>query len=93
MTMDRANTAALIGAAIGAMFVGTATAQVHPEKPTYKYEKCYGIAKAGMNDCSFAANSCAGTVDRDNHPAAWLYVPKGSCLRIAGGTLEPPKSS
>ena len=91
MTSDKAKATALIGAAIGALIAGTASAQVHPEKPTYKYEKCYGIAKAGMNDCSFAGNSCAGTVDRDNHPAAWLYMPKGTCLRITGAKLEPPK--
>lgn len=92
MTLARSQIAAVLGAAIGALVAGGASAQVHPEKPTYKYEKCYGIAKAGKNDCSFATNSCAGTVDRDNHPAAWLYMPKGTCLRITGATLEPPKT-
>ena len=42
------------------------SAQVHPEKPTYKYEKCYGIAKAGLNDCFTAVNSCAGLIAKDN---------------------------
>ena len=92
MTSDRSRNTALISAAIGALIAGGATAQVHPEKPTYKYEKCYGIAKAGKNDCFFAGNSCAGTVDRDNHPAAWLYMPKGTCERITGAKLEPPKT-
>jgi len=92
MTSDRTRTAVLIGVAMGAVIAGNASAQVHPEKPAYKYEKCYGIAKAGMNDCFTAVNSCAGTVDRDNKPDAWIYVPKGTCQRITGATLEPPKT-
>jgi uncharacterized membrane protein len=80
----------LIGATLAAVLGGVATAQVHPEKPTYKYEKCYGVARAGMNDCFFAANSCAGTADADDLPDAWIYVPKGTCQKITGGRNEPP---
>jgi len=83
--------AALITAAVLSLLSTSVVAQVHPEKPTYKYEKCYGVARAGMNDCFFAANSCAGTLDKDNDPHAWIYVPQGTCKKITGGTLEPPK--
>lgn len=82
---------ALITAALLCLLSTSASAQVHPEKPTYKYEKCYGVARAGMNDCFFAANSCAGTLAKDNDPGAWIYVPQGTCKKITGGTLEPPK--
>lgn len=92
MISDRLPTNALTTAAIATFLTGTATAQVHPEKPTYKYEKCYGIAKTGMNDCFFAGNSCAGTVVQDNTPGAWIYVPKGTCQKITGGHSEPPKT-
>jgi uncharacterized membrane protein len=78
-------------AAIGSLAGAVALAQVHPEKPTWPYEKCYGVAKQGLNDCFFAANSCAGTVQRDDDPAAWIYVPKGTCRKITRGTLDPPK--
>jgi uncharacterized membrane protein len=81
---------AAVAAAVTALITQSASAQVHPEKPTYKYEKCYGIAKAGMNDCFFASNSCAGTVASDNVPGAWIYVPKGTCQKIVGGKLEAP---
>ncbi|MEJ0039255.1 MAG: DUF2282 domain-containing protein [Gammaproteobacteria bacterium] len=91
MIKHRVNTGALVGAALAALVAEGASAQVHPEKPTYKYEKCYGIAKAGKNDCFSAGNSCAGTIERDNLPDAWLYVPKGTCLKITGGSLEPAK--
>ena len=80
-------------AAVTALVAQAATAQVHPEKPTYKYEKCYGIVKAGKNDCFFNANSCAGTVATDNVPGAWIYVPQGTCAKVTGGSLEPPQSS
>lgn len=54
--------------------------------PTAKSEKCYGIAKAGKNDCaSTGNNSCAGTSKMDGDRKAWLYVPAGYCERIVGG--------
>jgi len=74
-----------------ALAVTVAEAQTNVPKPTYKFEKCYGIVKAGLNDCFTANNSCAGTVTKDNLPAAWIYVPKGTCKRITGGTLDAPK--
>ncbi len=54
-------------------------------------EKCYGIAAAGKNDCQTASNSCAGMSTVDNQPDAWIYVPTGTCEKIAGGSLEPKK--
>jgi uncharacterized membrane protein len=83
----------LLAAAVGALVSGSASAQVHPEKPTYKYEKCYGVARAGHNDCFFASNSCAGTSAQDDDPRAWIYVPQGTCKKISGGTLEPPEAT
>ena len=83
----------LLAAAVAGLISGSAMAQVHPEKPTYKYEKCYGVARAGQNDCFFASNSCAGTSAQDDDPRAWIYVPQGTCKKISGGTLEPPKTN
>ena len=50
-------------------------------------EKCYGVAKAGKNDCQTAASSCAGTSKKDAQTDAWISVPKGTCDKIAGGKL------
>jgi uncharacterized membrane protein len=50
-------------------------------------EKCYGIAKAGKNDCQTDHSSCAGTSKKDAQPDAWVAVPKGSCEKIVGGKL------
>jgi len=52
-------------------------------------EKCYGIAKAGKNDCQTATHSCAGTSTTDAQPDAWIYVPVGTCEKIVGGSLKP----
>ena len=49
-------------------------------------EKCYGVAKAGQNDCGTARHSCAGKAARDNAPDEWKYVPKGTCQSIGGKT-------
>ena len=90
--MKTSLTAAALSTAVAALIASSASAQVHPEKPTYPYEKCYGIAQKGMNDCFFASNSCAGTVSSDNVAGAWIYVPKGTCQKITGASLEPPAS-
>lgn len=52
-------------------------------------EKCYGVAKAGANDCETATNSCAGTSVEDAQGDAWIYVPAGLCEKLAGGSLDP----
>jgi len=51
-------------------------------------EKCYGIAKAGRNDCQTDHSSCAGTSTKDGQSDAWLSVPKGACEKIVGGKLS-----
>lgn len=50
-------------------------------------EKCAGIVKAGKNDCGTSKGSCAGTATVDRDPEAWIYVPKGTCDRLVGGTI------
>lgn len=91
MNMRTSRHQLLIATAVSSLIGTAANAQVHPEKPTYAYEKCYGIARAGFNDCFTAKNSCAGTTTHDNEPQAWIYVPKGTCSRIVGGSTAAPK--
>ena len=31
----------------------------------------------------------AGTSTADADPASWVYVPKGLCEKLTGGSLEP----
>jgi uncharacterized membrane protein len=58
-------------------------------------EKCYGVSKAGKNDCAAGpGTSCAGTSKIDYQGNSWTLVPKGTCLTIElpdgrKGGLEP----
>jgi len=74
------NAAALFAAAIPANAQGGAT------------EKCYGIAKAGKNDCQTKHSSCAATSKKDGQADAWLTVPAGTCAKIVGGKLTSSQS-
>jgi uncharacterized membrane protein len=56
--------------------------------PKFEAEKCYAVAKAGKNDCQTSNSSCAGTSRRDGQKDAWLYVPKGTCEKLVGGSLK-----
>jgi len=52
-------------------------------------EKCYGVAKAGKNDCAAGpGTTCAGTSKVDFQGNAWSLVAKGSCtsIKTAKGT-------
>lgn len=51
-------------------------------------EKCYGIAKAGHNDCATGSHSCAGQSKADKDAGEWKYVANGSCEK-EGGTTKP----
>ena len=57
-------------------------------KPKFETEKCYGVAKAGKNDCQTANSSCAGTSKKDAQGDAWIYAPAGTCEKLVGGSLK-----
>jgi len=54
-------------------------------------EKCFGVVKAGKNDCQTAVSACAGTATKDSQKDAWIYVPKGTCEKIVGASLKSGK--
>ena len=60
-------------------------------KPDVTMEKCYGIAKAGKNDCGTAAHACSGQSQKDSDPVEWLYIPIGTCDKIIGGSKQATK--
>jgi uncharacterized membrane protein len=83
-TKKLARTAVAAALALGLSGVGAAAAA--------DMEKCYGVAKAGKNDCQTATSSCAGTAKEDRQADAFIALPKGSCEKIAGGSTTPPAS-
>ncbi len=70
-------------AAILALATAQAHAQAQQDSKAPK-EKCYGISKAGQNDCGTARHSCAGKATKDNASDEWKYVPKGTCEKMGG---------
>ena len=52
-------------------------------------EKCYGVVKAGKNDCAGPAHACAGQAKVDSGGKEFVTLPKGTCARLAGGSLTP----
>ena len=54
-------------------------------------EKCADIAKAGQNDCGTSKHSCAGQATKDGDKEEWLYVAKGTCEKIVGGSVVAKK--
>ena len=77
--------------ALGATMVST-SANAVPDQPKF-WEKCAGVAKAGMNDCGAldGKHGCAGMAKKSNHPQEWVYVPKGTCAKITGGKVAKIK--
>ena len=69
-----------LATALALGLAGTAAAQDKGK------EKCYGIAKAGQNDCAnlSGSHSCAGQNKLDNDPGEWKYVAKGTCKDMKG---------
>lgn len=51
-------------------------------------EKCYGVSKAGKNDCATKTTSCAGSAKEDNQSDAFVIVPKGLCGKLTGGSTQ-----
>ncbi|WP_165309977.1 DUF2282 domain-containing protein [Vibrio ziniensis] len=76
---------AVAAAVTGLLVVGgtmlTATSAVAADQ-----EKCYGVAKAGQNDCATKMSSCAGTSKKDAQKDAFVVVPKGLCGKLSGGS-------
>ena len=82
MNMKNLALAAAVGSLLSMGLSTTAGAGEMGEKAGK--EKCYGVAKAGKNDCAANGHSCAGQSKVDNDPTEWKYVPKGECEKMGG---------
>ncbi len=51
-------------------------------------EKCYGVAKAGMNDCKSGMHGCKGKAKADGEKGSFIVVPHGTCHKIVGGSTK-----
>ena len=78
----------LLTAALAALVAAPSAAVAAGDK-----EKCYGIAKAGKNDCASlnGSHSCAGQATSNKGANDWTYVAKGTCKQSGGMTAEEAK--
>jgi uncharacterized membrane protein len=89
--MNTIKSSAALAAIIIASVASSAAQAAGDNRPM---EKCYGVAKAGQNDCKAGAGTtCAGTSTADYQRNAWKLVPAGTCAKIKTphgvGSLTP----
>jgi uncharacterized membrane protein len=79
----------ILAAAIGGLvsFATAANAADAAAGAAPATEKCFGVAKAGKNDCASNGHSCAGQSKTDANGKEWIKLPAGTCERIAGASL------
>ncbi len=79
----------ILTVAIGGLLAISLTGNANAADKT-EMEKCYGVAKAGANDCASnkSSHSCAGQASKNNDPTDFVVLPKGTCNKIANGNLS-----
>jgi uncharacterized membrane protein len=80
----------IVAAAIAGLFaLGAAGTTLAQDKGQ---EKCWGVTKAGQNDCGSnkTAHSCAGQSKMNYDPNDFKMTKAGSCVNM-GGSLEQGK--
>jgi uncharacterized membrane protein len=84
----------MLMSAVALTIVGGAASAVSAMEMEGK-EKCYGVVKAGKNDCANASktHSCAGNATVDADGGEWLALPTGVCERLAGGSVTPVEAA
>ena len=80
------NTTLISSALAGLIALSALTATSQAAEDDKNTEKCYGVAKAGKNDCAANGHSCAGQAKKDNDGKEWMNVPKGTCEKVGGST-------
>lgn len=74
----------LLATALASVMASGMSTNTYAADPTK--EKCYGVAKAGQNDCANMAgiHSCAGQAKTDHDAGEWKLVAKGTCAKLGG---------
>ena len=84
--MKNTNKTIVLTGALAAAIMLVSNGALAQDKPAT--EKCYGVAKAGKNDCAAGpGTTCAGTSKKDAQADAWMFLPAGTCEKLVGGSL------
>jgi uncharacterized membrane protein len=79
---------ALVAAAVAGLFaLGASSGALAQDKGQ---EKCWGVAKAGQNECGSnkTAHSCAGQSKSDYDPNDFKVVKAGTCVQMGGSMTQ-----
>ncbi len=90
MKKNTVMSAAIAGVlALGLMAAGSPSSAVEKMEgmSAEGMEKCFGVAKAGMNDCKSGMHDCKGKAKASGEKDSFLLVPKGTCDKIVGGKV------
>jgi uncharacterized membrane protein len=82
---------AVLAAALASVCATSAAAAEPSSESNADQEKCYGVSKAGQNDCATSVHGCASRAQADNDRAEWKYVAKGTCEKVGGKLTEGTK--
>ena len=85
LTLSAMLGAAALAVASTVAFADDAMAKPAMDKPGL--EKCFGVAKAGKNDCASGAHSCAGQSTKNMDKASFVELPAGVCAKLSGGSI------
>lgn len=88
---SKAISAAVSGLLSLALLAGAANAAGEKDAKEENMEKCYGVAKAGKNDCAANGHACAGQSKTSGDAGEWISVPAGTCDRLINGTTKAEK--
>lgn len=77
----------LVAAALAGLFALGANTALAQDKGQ---EKCWGVAKAGQNDCgsNATAHSCAGQSKATYDPNDFKVVKAGTCVKMGGSMVQ-----
>ena len=83
------NKTAIYSAAIAVLLA--AGGSVSADDDEQKLERCYGVVKAGMNDCSANGHACAAQAPEDGDPSEYIKLPSGTCEKLVNGSTSKAK--
>ncbi len=89
MTSKSAKISAVVGSLLALGTLGAGTTALAADNAARI--KCYGVAKAGQNDCASKTHGCQGLATADNDPAEWKFLPKDECEKLGGSTKPGQK--
>lgn len=76
---------------LGTLALAVTQASAAPMAQPAASEKCYGVSAAGKNDCAAGVHSCAGQSTKNFDKTSFVFLPKGACSKLAGGSLMAGK--